>query len=740
MSGRDRGGERFDAKVPRRDDEPGEVGPASHNELGGVAKGPVVQARTIHGDVYFDTRQDRPGVPPPRQLPPVPANFTGRSAEMDVLEQFAFTSDTARRLAIVVIVGSGGIGKTSLASYWLHRISHHYEDGALFADLGGQFPADAVPPSAVLPAFLRALGIAPELVPLAIGEQAALFRSATSGRRLAILLDNAGSAAQVRALLPGPGPASESARERYRPSLVVVTTRWRITGLATEGAKFLDLDPLDEPAAQDLLVRMIGDERIPGRTDDIRRLVRLCAGMPLALCVIGARLAAHPRWPLSRVVADLDNEHGRLTVLSLTGDLSVRAAFDTSHKVLAPEVARAYHAAALIPGPDFESLLAAAALNENEERARDLLDVLVDASLLSETDLGRYRFHDLARLHARELANSDPAVNQRDIISRCVMWYLREAVAADLVVLPGRWRVGSHYEQVRALPPAYDSPPQALTWLESHLDGLLAVLRAASAMEHHREAWQLCEAMWGLMLFRKYYDVSIRFHDIGLASARACADQRAEAQMHIQLGSTHRSLGHLDVAADHFGRALELFRAEVHRLGEASALDQLGVVELRLARYDAAIAYFEQARAIHQEIGRPRGVALMNFNIGQALIVAGHPREAVDYLRTAVHQFQAIGERYHRARTLSALAEAFIHAGQLESADAPLREAMTITQGIGATYDRAHIHVRLADLADASGQPDQARDHLEQALSLFMQVEAPHAAQVRARLDQAGAP
>ena len=187
----------------------------------------------------------------------------------------------------------------------------------------GQVPHDS----------LAERGTAPELVPLTTDEQAALFRSVTSRRRVVILLDNAASAAQVRALLPGPGPASEPALERTRPSLVVVTTRWRITGLAIEGAKFLDLDTLGEPAARDLLIRMIGEKRASTAADDIRTLVRLCGCMPLAVCVTGARLAAHPRWPLGRAVADLVSEHGRLSALSISDDLSVRAAFDTSRLI-----------------------------------------------------------------------------------------------------------------------------------------------------------------------------------------------------------------------------------------------------------------------------------------------------------------------------------------------------------------------------------------------------------------------
>lgn len=210
-------------------ERPGEWAPegadAWRNELSGVARGPVVQARAIFGDVRI-AASPRPGTEcAPRHMPVAPANFTGRLAELATLEDFAAGPDGARRPAIVVIVGSGGLGKTSLASHWLHGAGEGYPDGVLFAELGGHDPADAMRPGDVLAGFLRALGAAPDSIPGRVSQQAALFRSLTAGKTMAILLDNAASAAQVRTLLPGPRPAPEAGpvpgRSQPRPSLVL---------------------------------------------------------------------------------------------------------------------------------------------------------------------------------------------------------------------------------------------------------------------------------------------------------------------------------------------------------------------------------------------------------------------------------------------------------------------------------------------------------------------------------------
>jgi tetratricopeptide (TPR) repeat protein len=699
-----------------------DAGAMWRNELSGEVLGNAIQAQAIHGDVYLGSGA-LARLPVPRQLPPPSAHFTGRAEELASLHRIADRESNAPTITLVVLTGPGGVGKTALATYWLHKVRDGYPDGQLYANLQGFGPGGPVGPADVLAQFLRALGVAPDRLPTDLAELAALYRSMTDRRRLIVMLDDAASAAQVRALLPGPGP-----------SLVAVTTRRRLTGLVLDGADFADVYSLDEQAAVELLSRIVGGDRANSQPSAARTVVQLCGLLPLAVCVSAARLAVHPNWPLQRMADELASERDRLSALNLEGDASVRAAFDLSYRTLPPEAARAYRLLALIPGPTFGTDLAAATTATSPHDVVQVLDVLAGASLLEEAAEHRWRFHDLVRLHALEQAETMAPADRQAAIARIVEWYLHMAVAADLTVTPGRWHLGPGYEHARHEPPAFGGPAEALDWLESQLPGLLAVLRLAHDEAMHDKVWQLCEALLGLFMNRRPYRAWAQAHALGLASALAAGDRRAQARMNIHLGIAQLHLGHHDPAKDHFEQALALDRAEGHHLGEATALEQLGLASLRADDPEEALCYFTEARALHDQIGRAYGAALMTRRIGEAHRASGRYPEAAEYLADAHRRFTELGDPYHGARSLTSLAEAYLGAGHPKDAIPLLRDALAAMAQLGSRHQEARIHVLLADTTAVLGDHGAQRSHLQQALTIYDAIEAPEADQVRARL------
>ncbi|MEU0529612.1 ATP-binding protein [Amycolatopsis tolypomycina] len=685
-----------------------------HNHIDGGAAGVVLQAGTITGDVWVAA--PRSPHPVPRQLPPSPSHFTSRTGELAVLDEVA-GQESGGRPALAVLIGPGGVGKTALAVTWGARQAGRYPDGELYADLRGFSPGPPARPQEALGAFLRALGVAPERVPPDLAEQAASFRTMTAGRRLLVVLDNAFSAAQVRPLIPASAGCA-----------VLVTSRLRLDGLLSEGARFLDVAPLSQPQAVELVARAVGRTRVAGELDEVAELASLCGRLPIALRVAAARLASRPRWPVARVVAELGDERSRLARLTAEGDAPVAAMFDWSYRALPEPAAKAYRLLSEFPGAAFGVDVAAAATELADPV--DALQRLVDASLLEEVDDLRYRFHDLVRLHARAQHDAGRA----EVVPRVATWFLHEMTRANLVVIPNRWRVSPVCEQYRNTPPAFGSGRAALEWLDEQLPNVLAVLEEVVARQHDEVAWQLCEALWELFLHRKHFPRWLRSHELGIAAAQRCRNTVAQARLRCQLGRAYLDLGRFEAAERECGRALELARAAGSRHNESVALDQLGTAAQGRGDVATAIACYRGSLEIEGELGIERGVAQRHRRIGEVLAAADRAAEAVPHLELARRMFAGMGDEKDEAKVLVSLARLAARGGDVPSATERLKRAWAVLSESGSPVYQADVLVGFADVAEYADDPAAARGHLVEALQLYEQAGGPQGERIRARL------
>jgi DNA-binding SARP family transcriptional activator len=338
-------------------------------------------------------------VPVPRPRPRGAAVFAGRAREVgELVRSLSADPDETASHPVLAITGFPGIGKSELAVNLAHRVAPHYPDGQLYADLGGSQPVQ-VEPGAVMTRFLCALGLERRAVARDETERVAQYRSLLAGRRVLLVLDDARDAEQVRPLIPG------------SPSCGTMITGRR--GLAQlPEAHLITLAGLTDAEARNLLRAMATPGRVDAEPAAVSSIVASCGGVPLALAIMGTRLAARPAWPLAQLAALLATERGRLNELC-HGRLSLRDRLNAAYRSLADSghyadlaAARAFLLLGTWRASAISTAQATALLGGSRYQAAEALETLADANLLTTPTPGQYLLHPLARAFAADQASA----------------------------------------------------------------------------------------------------------------------------------------------------------------------------------------------------------------------------------------------------------------------------------------------------------------------------------------------
>jgi tetratricopeptide (TPR) repeat protein/transcriptional regulator with XRE-family HTH domain len=664
-------------------------------------------------------------VPVPRQLPSGPTRFTGRARELDMLAALAEVAASEAGTAVVVS-GTAGVGKTALAVHYAHQAAADFPDGQLYVNLRGAGPAGTpTAPEDAIRGFLGAFGLGPDRVPQDVDAQAALLRSLLAGRRVLLVLDNARDERQVRPLLPGSAGC-----------MTVVTSRRQMAGLAAaDGARLLDLDVLSETESLQLLAARLGLERVDDEQEAAARVSALCARLPLALCVAAARVAARSGVPL----AALADELGRGNALDAleTGDQasSVRPVLSWSYRSLSASAATMFRLLGLHDGPDITLPAAASLAGMPGPQARAALGELARASLLSEHRSGRYACHDLLRAYAAELTRAtDSEAARQAAVRRILDYYLHTAHAASQHLYPGRRPIDVPPARQGVFQEAPADHAQALAWFRDAHTTLLAAVGQAADNGLDKHAWQI---PWALV---PYFDWCGDLRDwivtqrAALAAARRAGDKLGLAHAHRLLGRAYTLLGRQHAARLHLTRALRLSAADHDAVGQALAHHALGHLYSLQGRHNEAQAHARDALRLYQAAQHDFGRGWAFNELAWALVHLGTYDEALACARQAADIQTRLGDRFHQALARDTLGRVQHHLGDYADAIASYEQALSLCRELGSRYYQSLTLVHLGDAYQAAGDPVAAAGAWRGALDILVELDHPHADEVRGKL------
>ena len=646
---------------------------------------------------------------PPAQLPAPPRSFAGRAAELAGLARLLGPGGPPGPRAVLVS-GMAGIGKTALALRAAASVAAEYPDGALYVDLAGGSgrPAD---PSVVLGAFLRALGVDGPSQPTGLAERGAEFRTRTARRRMLLLLDDAADEAQVEPLLPAdPGCTT------------IVTSRSALAGL---DADRMWLAPVDVPDAKAIVGAFAG-RRPPPDGAALDRIVTACGGMPLALRLAGAQLAASPELSAAELGRLLTG--GRALRLA-AGTLSVRASLDSSVAATGPESRTALGRLARL-GPVVEPWVAAALLGVPLARGREVVAELARGSLLDPApSRGTYRFHDLVRAHGLERGADD--AGWAAAYGRAAGWAVILTGCAQATAYPDRLaypRPGpSPGDTAPGLPEELRADVEAdpAGWIEDRWPVLEQLVLAALAARDLGTATALVANTADLLQRSELLDESERAA-AELARAGA-ADPIAVATAALAGAGVWAHRGRHPRVAELAARAVALGDAIGPQL-RLDALATLGSARTMCGEPDAALVALTAALELARDLGDRRGEYSAIFSMAEIHRLATRDLDAaLAYTTRALALADAGSDVKDRAMARFSAARVHLARGDAEPAGQLAVEALRLCRETGDRVGEAWCLLLSADAATAAGNPAAAVELADRAIALAGRLSRPDA-------------
>jgi predicted ATPase/transcriptional regulator with XRE-family HTH domain len=669
-------------------------------------------------------------------LPAPPTALIGREREVADVRTLLQSAD----VRLVVLTGSGGVGKTRLALQVAAELLDAFEREIYFVNLAPVSDSDRV-----VTTIAQALDVRES------SEQPLLRRviDHVRGRQVLLLLDNFEQVVEAGPLIADLLSGA--------PLLKVLVTSRAVIHLAGEHEYAVLPLALPDPAADQSVEEVIpcaavrlfveraravkpGFQITQSTAAVVAEICRRLDGLPLAIELAAARVKL---FPLPALLARLER---RLPLL--TGgarDLparqqTLRRTIDWSYNLLTLNEQTLFRRLAVFVGGSTLDATAAVCSTDGDQ-AEDVVDrlaALLDQSVLHQQEgpssEPRFTMLETIREYALELLE---ASGEAEALRRRHMHYflaLAEAPDAQMLQLAAdldnmragvRWAL-QHGEIELALRlsmssmmwwfyESYGMPGEGRQWIEqalaavaSYQPGISISLRAA--------------ALYGAGMLAASLDDSaqaiVRIEE-SLILFRQLQDRRSIAHALLGLGQVARDLGDGVRATPYLEESLGLFRDVEYVPGMAFALQALGHVARDQGDHARSSAYYAECLALFQEIQDQHGIAWALQGLGDGARDRGDLTQANTYYQESLALMQHICSPYGIAWALWHLGAVARDEGDTAGAAAHYQAAMDIFRPAGYLRGLAWTLYGLGIVARDQGEYGQASERLRESLTLF---------------------
>ena len=587
--------------------------------------------------------------------------------------------------------------------------ARHSRIGQLYAQLHGGSGEPRITASSLLEGFLHSFGVASATLPDDLDERTAMYRSWLAGRRVLIVLDDAGSLSQVLPVLPGSASCA-----------VIITTRHRLGG--PDGAHQFEIEAFDNHAGECLLATVIFTERV--RSDEASVRATGPAVRPAA-----ARTADHrgkARGPAALTVGQMVRRLRTNGAAWTSSTWTASASGPRSPSPTRPSASRrrgcwlasaCWDRETSRPGSGHHFLKRTRPQPPTSWRNWWLPGWWRRGSRPTDTSATSSMTWSACSQSSGSCTASRPARTAAlSLLLSCRLFLAcethRRECGGNFSLLHGDaplWRLSEDSVDELLSAPARLVPPRAGVRCQRDPPGRPG--RAGRAV--------LDSATTSVTVFEAgtYTDDWRTTHEAALEAVRRAGNRRGEAAVLCSLATLSLTkelggAGQLLTAAFAIFDELQDIHGRALALGRLAFLDRLaGQEEEALIRYRQALTWFREVGDLISEIVMLSGTAKINLD-------RGDDDEAEALLSEALQICQRVRSRRVKAQTTYQLGELYLKRNDLARAEEAFDEVLQLTRGSDDVIGQAYALLGAGTVRSQRGDQTGADDKLQSALEL----------------------
>ncbi len=652
---------------------------------------------------HFQIGIKRETVIPQNNLPQQLTSFIGREKEQ---------AEIVRLLArnrLVMLTGSGGVGKTRLSLQVGAKALNQFPDGVWFIELAPLANPDLIPQTI--------------LSSLQLGEQAGktplqVLEEQLNNKKLLLILDNCehlieASAKVAHVLLMSTREVKILATSREVLSMSEELA-WRVPSLTLPDPKSrLEFGELTQYES----VRLFMERALlvqpyfkadPANAPAIAQICFRLDGIPLAIELAAARVKA---LSVSQIAKRLDDRFRLLTRGShteLERHQTLRAAIDWSYNLLdANEKKLLVRLSVFMGGWTLEAAEQVCVRQGGEFEVLDVLSDLIDKSLVimdGSTGEARYHLLETTRQYAREkLLEADESEllhnqhlayfvelaekgnkeitgphqaevidgldaeldNFRAALDWCVSTGYVEAALQMLGALGWAWDMRGYYNEVRSWFEKIRARGNCTDYPEAYARLLNHLGRFAADFDRRPDAASILEESQAIWL------------SLGSRGEKGLAD------VLCFLGMNAHNKGNLDQAEAFYKKSFAVARKCDHQRAIAGAMMFLGIIEQQRGQIASAQNLYEQSLELSQRTGDLLLISLSGGNMGGLFLEQGNYEKARPLFDQELEINEKLQFRFGLAATWINIGESYRRQGDYVQAVQCVEKSMSVSRDLG---------------------------------------------------------